>query len=175
MMVMTAKFNFKKTLMVLSAAAAVILSFILLSGGNSQAPAAGPSMADNGNRVKFLQDMGWDVKETPVEAGKVKLPRKNTAVYERYNNLQKSQGYDLSPYGGKSVLRFVYEVKSTAGSPILATLLVYKDQVIGGDVTDTAAGGKIRGLRKQEKAPESTPKPAKETLPQVTLPGELPH
>ena len=30
---------------------------------------------------------------------------------------------------------------------VYATLLIYKDKVIGGDVTDTAAKGHIRGFR----------------------------
>lgn len=155
MMVMTAKFNFKKIIMVLGAAAAVLLSLILLmDGGKDAAPASAPSMEENTARVSFLKDMGWQVKTQPVQAGKVKMPRQTSAVYERYNNLQKSQGYDLMEYAGKKAMRYVYEVVNypDATEPVFATLLIYGGRVIGGDITDTSMGGKIRGLQRTGKA-----------------------
>ena len=126
-------------------------------------------MADNAQRVKFLKDMGWEVKEHPVQSGKVKMPRETSAVYERYNNLQKSQGYDLSEFAGKKAMRYVYEVSNYPGAtqPVFATLLVYEDRVIGGDITDTGTGGKIRGLKRKDRAPALQPAPA-ETLQPVT-------
>ena len=70
----------------------------------------------------------------------------------RYNTLQKAQGYDLSKFAGKTVMRYVYKVNNYPSStePVYATLLVYKGKVIGGDVTDTAAKGHIRGFKMPE-------------------------
>ena len=34
-----------------------------------------------------------------------------------------------------------------ATEPVYATVLVYKNQVIGGDITDTAPGGKVQGFK----------------------------
>ena len=86
---------------------------------------------------------------SPAEASEVRIPRESDEVFERYNNLQKSQGYDLSRYAGKNVMRFVYKITNYPGAtePVYATLLVHKDQVIGGDITDTAAKGQIRGFK----------------------------
>ena len=73
-------------------------------------------------------------------------------VYSRYNALQKSQGYDLSQYAGKTVMRYVYKINNfpNATEPVYATLLVYKDQIIGGDVTDTSAKGIVQGIKKSD-------------------------
>ena len=156
MMVMTAKLNLKKILLILGAAAAVILAMILVLGGNSH-PAQAP-VSGNQARVQFLQELGWQVSQEPSQAGQVKIPRETSQIYERYNNLQKSQGYDLSQYAGKKVMRYVYPVSNYPGAtaPVYATLLVLEDRIIGGDITDTAAGGKIRGLQKVQ--PPMTPK-----------------
>ena len=87
-------------------------------------------------------------------------------MFERYNALQKSQGYDLSEYAGKKVMRYVYKINNYPGAtePVYATLLVYKNQIIGGDVTDTAAQGKIRGF----KMPEAATAPTAPSLPTET-------
>ena len=47
-------------------------------------------------------------------------------------------------------MRYVYKVENypNATEPVYATLLVYKSQVIGGDITDTSANGMIQGLKK---------------------------
>ena len=161
MMVMTAKLNLKKILMILAAAAAVILSLILLMGGGETEPTAAPAVSGNDARVQFLRDNGWEAAEAPTESSRVKVPGQTSQIYERYNNLQKSQGYDLSKYAGKKVMRYVYELRNYPGAtaPVYATLLVYKDQIIGGDITDTGVDGKIRGFQ-QTKAEKAAQKPA---------------
>ena len=149
MMVMTAKVNLKKVLIYLAAAAALILLIVMLAGGGEDtAPTAAPAIVSNDDRVTFLESFGWDVTNSPVETGQVRIPQDTTEVFSRYNALQKSQGYDLSAFAGKNVMRYVYQVSNYPGAtePVYATLLVYKDQVIGGDVTDTAATGHIQGF-----------------------------
>lgn len=167
MMVMTAKVDKKKIAIVLAAVAAVILGLILLFGGGEDAePTAGTSADTNDARVQFLKDFGWEVTVSPVETSQVRIPKQSTEVYDRYNALQKSQGYDLTPYAGKTVMRYVYKIKNYPGAtdPVYATLLVYKGTVIGGDVTDTGAKGVVQGFRMPV-----TQKPA-DTVPADTTP-----
>ena len=180
MMVMTAKLNLKKILLILTAAAAVILSLILVLGGTSRtpAPAQGQALSGNEARVDFLRDLGWEITETPKETTQVRVPRETSQIYERYNNLQKSQGYDLTQYAGQKVMRYVYEIRNYPGAtdPVYATLLISGDQIIGGDITDTGAGGKIRGFQRIRSTtpPRATvpslPEPTEETVP-TTAPG----
>ena len=160
MMVMTAKVDFKKILLALAAVAALILSLILLLGGSDTAETAAPAVSGNDGRVQFLKDFGWDVTTTPVESSQVRIPEEASQVFERYNALQKSQGYDLSPLAGKKVMRYVYKINNYPGAtePVYATLLIHKNKVIGGDITDTAPGGKIQGFRmvSEETTPSTT-------------------
>ena len=151
MFVMTTKVNLKRILIILGIVAAVILAIVLLAGGNDKAVStAATTISNNDARVKFLTDLGWQVTTSPKESGQVRIPQEMTQVYERYNALQKSQGDDLTQYAGKTVMRYVYEINNFPGAtePVYATLLIYKNQIIGGDITDTAAKGAIRGLKK---------------------------
>ena len=166
MMVMTAKVDFKKILLGLIAAAALILALILLLGEKNTTQTAAPAPSANDGRVKFLQDFGWDVTTSPVESGRVRIPEHSSEVFDRYNMMQKGQGYDLSKYAGKTVMRYVYKVNNYPGAtePVYATLLVYKNQIIGGDVTDTASKGHIRGFKMPEHMP-TTPAESTATVP----------
>ena len=157
MMVMTAKVDFKKTLLIIAAVAALVLALILFLGSDSTGESTvsatvAPSVSSNDGRLAFLKGFGWDVTTSPTESGQVRIPEQSSAVFDRYNNLQKSQGYDLSAYAGKNVMRYVYQINNYPGAtePVYATLLVYKNQIIGGDVTDTAAKGHIRGFKMPE-------------------------
>ena len=159
MMVMTAKVDLKKILLALAAVAVLILALIALLGGGEAEETSAPAISNNDARVKFLTDLGWDVTTSPVESSQVRIPEEGTEVFNRYNNLQKSQGYDLSKFAGKRVMRYVYKVNNYPGAtePVYATLLIYKNAVIGGDVTNSAANGPIRGFKMPETAPTTRP------------------
>jgi len=150
MMVMTAKVNLKKILIILGAIAALIVGCILIFGGNSEdQPTAATNVSDNDSRIAFLQGFGWQVSTSPVSSGQVKIPDTQSAVYQRYNELQKSQGYDLSKYAGQTVMRYVYKITNYPGAtdPVYATVLVFQGQIIGGDVTNTAAKGVVQTFK----------------------------
>ena len=159
MMVMTAKVDIKKIIAALAAVAGVIIGLVLLLGGRDSTPTAAPSLAGNEGRVQFLQDLGWEVSASPTQSGQVRIPQEQNEVFSRYNALQKSAGYDLSQYAGKTVMRYVYKVNNFPGAtePVYATLLIYKNQVIGGDITNTAANGTMQALIKASALPAETP------------------
>ena len=169
MMVMTAKVDIKKIAIALAAIAGVILAIVLLFGNNSDSTPTAATVSNNDGRVKFLTDFGWDVSASPVESSQVRIPKEQSPVYERYNALQKSQGYDLSQYAGKTVMRYVYKINNfpNATEPVYATLLVYKNQVIGGDITDTAAKGVVQGFKKTAALPQQST-PTEPTVPATT-------
>lgn len=158
MMVMTAKVDKKKIMLILVAIAALILSVILLVGEGDAPASPTVSIGSNDGRVQFLEGFGWDVTTSPKETTQVTIPEETTEVFDRYNQLQKSQGYDLSQFAGKNVMRYVYEIRNFPGAtePVYATVLVYKNEVIGGDITDTAAKGKMQGFKMPETATEHT-------------------
>ena len=149
-MFMTAKVDLKKILIIAGAIAALILALVLILGGRGDAAdTAAPALSGNDARVEFLKGFGWEVAASPVESGQVKIPLDQSDVFDRYNALQKSQGYDLTQYAGKTVMRYVYKVNNFPGAtdPVHATVLVYKNQIIGGDITDTSATGVMQGFK----------------------------
>ena len=165
MLVMTAKVNKKKIAIIATAAVGLLLAILLIFGGGDDATeTAAYTSAGNDSRLLFLKSMGWEVSEAPVQSGQVKVPDKQSEVFDRYNALQKSQGYDLSQYAGKTVMRYVYQIHNYPGAtdPVYATVLVYKDRIIGGDVTNTATKGFIQGLKKPA---DAAPAPTPETQP----------
>lgn len=175
MVVMTAKVNLKRILMLLGLAAAVLLVLIYLLGGSQEtlAPAA-EKVPDNDSRVAFLKSFGWEVVHSPKESGQVLIPQETNPVFERYNALQKCQGYDLSKFAGKKVMRYVYTVENYPGAtePVYATLLIYKNRVIGGDITDTAPSGKIRPFEMPKANELQTPR---QIAPETTIAPTAPN
>ena len=156
-MIMTAKVNMKKILIVLGAIAALLIGIIALSG-NGETTATAATASDNDSRVSFLKSFGWEVTTSPVESGQVRIPTETTEIFDRYNQLQQAQGYDLSQYAGRKVMRYVYKVTNFPGAadPVYATVLVHKNQIIGGDVTNTASGGRIQSFKKDGSIMETT-------------------
>ena len=150
MMVMTAKVDKKKIATILVGLVAVIAALVLLFGGGKSDTPTASTVGSNDDRVEFLSSFGWEVVTSPVESGQVRIPAADGEVFLRYNSLQKSMGYDLSPYAGKTVMRYVYTVKNFPGAtePVYATVLICNNQVIGGDVTDTSADGVMQTFQK---------------------------
>jgi hypothetical protein len=56
-------------------------------------------------------------------------------------------------------MRYVYEVTNFPNTqqPVYATVLVYKNKIIGGDITDSAAKGAVQGLKKPDTSPGEVP------------------
>ena len=153
MMFMTAKVDLKKIALVLGAIVAVILAAVLIFGGGGETQTtAAPAVTNNDARVGFLKGFGWEVSNSPAESSQVRIPETASEVFDRYNDLQKSQGYDLGRYAGKNVMRYVYKVNNypDATDPVYATVLVYKNKIIGGDITNTAPDGTMQGIVKAE-------------------------
>lgn len=84
----------------------------------------------------FIEQCGCTI-EGCVSDDAITVPKTWNEVYQRYNDLQQQQGFDLRPYKGKSVRRLVYAVK---GSDTIVTVLVSDDHIIASDICDTRQG-----------------------------------
>ena len=148
MVIMTAKVPKRRILLVvlLLLAAAVVLALCL---GGAKHGGEKPQRTDakggtNEARIAFLAEYGWEVSAEPVQTQQVRVPEEPGEVFLRYNELQISQGYDLTQYSGKTLRRYVYTVTNypaADGGPYYATVLVYKNEVAGGDVCSAAQNG----------------------------------
>lgn len=91
-------------------------------------------------RMEYLASLGYTVKSENVSEKSEKLPKVFDAVTEKYNSLQRTQGFDLAKYSGKTLKGYTYEVTSLPDSTklsddkYLATLIVYKNKVVGADL-----------------------------------------
>ena len=101
-------------------------------------------------QLEFLRELGHTPDPNPVYAGEVVIPEVFDSVYETYNQLQKSQGLNLEKYKGKTVQRYTYALSDASGGTDgeigetrYATLLIYKNRIIGGDVTTTGPNGRV--------------------------------
>lgn len=160
MFVMTAKISKTKLLAgaVVLIAAVLVIVLLVTGRGGDHAPDA-PAGATNDERVAFLATYGWSVNAEPKEIQKVRIPENSdNKVFARYNELQRSQGFNLSAYGGKEAMRYVYEILNypDAALPVYASVLVYDGRIIGGDITNTAPEGKIHGFKLPGSTPEAT-------------------
>ena len=115
MVILTAKLNKGKLLAALLILAVLIAATILIcSGGqpDAAAPADNLRASNNDERVAFLASFGWTVQADPVKMQQVRIPDTASEVFDRYNQLQQSQGFDLAQYAGKTVQQFVYEISN---------------------------------------------------------------
>lgn len=155
MMIVSAKVSKRKFLTGLLIAVGIIALLVFLcsranaSGSNlPEDPAEANIASDNEARLAFLRSFGWEVADAPVETQEVRIPEEFNDVFTRYNELQISQGYDLEPYAGKSVKRYVYRIENHPnGADHFATLLIHKNEIIGGDITGSGKGGTIHGFQ----------------------------
>ena len=108
----------------------------------------------NEDRVNFLTQFGWTVSKEPLEEVAVTIPDEFDAVFMEYNNLQKELGLDLSRYKRRDVMRYTYQVTNYPGydGVVYASVLIYKNKVIGGDLCSADVNGFVTSLKGEAKA-----------------------
>ncbi len=149
MFVLSLKANKKRLVILLSIIVAVLL--VLYAVVNKDAPVANDGginlkASDEQERLAFLSQFGWKVDRDPVAVEEVIIPSEFNEVYEKYNQLQISQNFDLTKYAGEAVKKWTYEIKNYPGygadsGYIVANILVRDGVVIGGDVSSREQNG----------------------------------
>lgn len=158
MVIYTAKLNLKK---VLAAVIAVILLIVLLilvipdrdvyraddAFSAEATSAAGKKLRTNAERTEFIGSLGYSAKAEPLEEREVMIPREWNETYTKYNELQKTCGFDLADYKGKRVTMCTFAVAQDGSEEELrCELLLYKNRLVGGSIYTVAADGFMRGL-----------------------------
>lgn len=100
------------------------------------------------DRIEFLRSFDWEVETTPIEEVEVTIPAEFDKIFQSYNELQKKQGFDLSKYHKKQVKRYTYRVTNYPDyvGDVYVSILMYRNRVIGGDVSSADSNGFIHGL-----------------------------
>ena len=98
MLIWTARVSKKTKAVVAVILAGILAAAVLLlvgrSGGGQDAAAW--QLTGNADRIAYLESMGWQVEEEPVETLQFLLPENWRSPTLTYNELQDSQGFDLS-------------------------------------------------------------------------------
>ena len=153
MFVYTLKFDRKKAIFIVIMAALILFGIIMLVTIDA------PEKADKQNTkvsteekgADYLASLGWQVEMPAMNNETVLIPKTFTDVFEKYNALQQSQGFDLKEYAGKEVELYTYKVTNHESSDtVYAQLYVFKNKVIGGDIHSSSLDGFMCGLKKAE-------------------------
>ena len=136
------------------ALALVLTLGIVLVGTDGAALTAGAAgeiefggVKTNEDRVKFIEQFGIKVEDTPVEEEAFAIPENFDRVILGYNELQKKQGLDLSKYAKKRVTRYTYKVENYDWDGVVyANIFVYRSRVVGCDVSSADPEGFVAPL-----------------------------
>ncbi|MBE6963842.1 MAG: DUF4830 domain-containing protein [Ruminococcaceae bacterium] len=137
MFIWTARFSKKKAVAAVIAIGLVMAILILLSGrSHTEDEARQPVLSDNTQRIAYLQSLGWEVEEDPLETLQFLFPETLNASYLAYNELQRLQGFDLTTCCGKQVTRYTYTVTNYPNRPegVQANLYICEDMAVAGDI-----------------------------------------
>lgn len=90
-------------------------------------------------RLEYLASLGW---ETDGEEGskEILIPSQFNDVYNKYNEIQKQQSFDLSEYKGTTAVMYTYNITNYENNEnVIANLIVQNGVLIGADLCDTSA------------------------------------
>ena len=89
----------------------------------------------------FLRSLGYIADEEPLSCEEIQIPENpRDAAFVAYNGLQMQGGFNLGLYCGHAVKRFAWNVQTEDGTAYVAHLCLYKDKIVGGDLTDPTTG-----------------------------------
>lgn len=94
------------------------------------------NVRDREDVARFLSQFGIEAEGDFFSDRTVTIPDLFGGVFAEYNELQKSQGFDLSRYAGKRLRKVIVGVALPRREQrYLATLFIYRNTVVGGDVS----------------------------------------
>ncbi len=100
------------------------------------------------DRIEYLSDWGWTVDETPLSIEELLIPETLDDSYTDYIALQSELNFDLQSLAGKRVKRYSYAVTNHPSDTenVQINLLIYQNNVVGGEVLSPTADGFLHSL-----------------------------
>ena len=99
------------------------------------------------DRIAFINRFGIEVDPESEAAEKFRLPENFDRVISGYNQLQISQGLNLTKYAKKRVTHYSYKVQNYKNDgEVLVNLLIYKNKIIACDISSTEENGFVLPL-----------------------------
>ena len=126
MFIITAKCSKRRVVKILLIFALLLSLFLALRACRHSSPPPVIAAGTNEERIAYLASLGWEVNDQPIETLSVTLGETLEEPYLSYNDLQLSQGFDLTRYCGQTLSRYTYVVTNypDASLPCQADLYV---------------------------------------------------
>ena len=131
----------------------IIITFFSNHVESSKDVMSAVTLETNEQREAYLTSLGWEFNTDCTEK-QVTIPSEFNDTYTKYNDIQMSQGFDLTAYKGRTVTVYTYNITNYEGYEnrdcIFANLLVCDNVLIGGDICSTSVSdGFMQVLQKQ--------------------------
>ena len=100
----------------------------------------------NAKITNYVESIGWIIENDPVKISHYKIPDEFDSVFNAYNEIQQKAGFDLSNFKGKTVASYSYKIinhELSSEHTIYATILIYKGEIIGGEISSGGSLGFI--------------------------------
>ncbi len=120
---------------------ALIIAAILFFGdkeGGNAAESISRRVTNNEERKEYVASKGFKTAEEPSSVEEVLLPEEPDEILSEYNEIQKNAGFDLSPYFGKTVKKYVYPLEEETET--FVTLYIFEDRIIAADIASHIEG-----------------------------------
>lgn len=132
----------------------VVLLALVTMGNNTAVMASvnGESINYGGikteeDRIKFIEGFGIKIKDGLISSDEFSMPDNFDRVLLGYNEIQKTQGLDLSKYTKKKVTRYTYEVTNyDYDGKVFVNLLVHRNKIVGCDISSGDPDGFVLPL-----------------------------
>lgn len=103
----------------------------------------------NKANIEFIQSYGWQTEDSPEDISSVTIPKEFDEVYNAYNSIAASSGFDISPYKGIKAMRYSYKVLNHSSSDtglVRANVFVVKNKIAAADISSLEIGGFIQPI-----------------------------
>ncbi|MBQ7333733.1 MAG: DUF4830 domain-containing protein [Clostridia bacterium] len=132
---------------------AALVTLIVLGGNEATAFTSSTSVdfdgiKTNDDRLKFISQFVTGVSGEPSESVTFSVPENFDRIMLSYNEIQKSQGLDITKYKNKKVTRYTYELEKWGEEevPVFINLVVYRNKVIACDISSQDPTGFVKPL-----------------------------
>lgn len=153
MFVCTIRASTIKFFVVIALTLAVLVGAIMIGESGAMTVSAAvdvdfSGLKENEDRVKFISSLGVSIKEEPIEEISFIIPERLDNAMSKYNEIQKSQGLDLTRYKNKKVTRYTYLANSYPGydKDVYINLIIYRATVVACDISSADPDGFVKPL-----------------------------
>ena len=99
---------------------------------------------ENSKNKRFLAGFNIEIEEKPYISEEILIPEEFDEYYESYNTLQIESGLSLTPYKGKSAVRYTYKVLNfpdTDSGTVFANVITINSKPVAGDINSPKLSG----------------------------------